>query len=392
MKVVFLRTDSYRHIDLGGSFSHIRGFLNGLKKLGHEYAVISSGDLPVGGGVSIYKVAYSNFFSNLPEVHSIVYNFRLIRHAKRIIEKEKPDFIYHRHSEFNFSSTVLAKHFNIPLVLECNGSEVWIKKNWGRIYLEKMLKLAEDIQFIGADVITVVSHVMKNDLIRLGVDADKILVNPNGVDPDVFHPDVDGSSVRRRYHLTKTIVAGFVGTFGPWHGLPVLAKSIKHCVKKNNRIRFLIIGEGTLRNEVENIIRDDGVTEYAILTGSVAHEKIPRHLAACDILLSPHVENPDGTTFFGSPTKLFEYMAMAKPTVASGVGQIGEVIQDGVNGLLMKHEDEIDLAKKILILAHDKNLRDRLGAQARRDAVAHFSWTKNAQRVIEAYKKIIHSR
>ena len=388
MKALFLRTDFYGHLAVGGSFSHVKGFLGGLLKGGHSYAAVSSGTLPVHPGMPLYTIPYPSLYRNLPEVLSIAYNYKLRRAFPSILEKERPDFLYHRHSEFNFSSSVLARRLGIPLILEFNGSEVWVKKNWGTVYNERILRMAEQLQLSGADRIAVVSDVIRQWLLDEGIPSDKIVVNPNGVDPEVFHPSVDGSEIRRRYGLENKTVAGFVGTFGQWHGVEVLARSVRFVVKDNPSVHFLIVGDGKLRGEVERILEVDHVTSSVTLTGSVPHEEIPRYLAASDILLSPHVQNSDGSTFFGSPTKLFEYMAMGKAIIASPVGQISDIIQDGVNGLLMKHKDEEDLAEKILRLASDGHLRDSLGAAARNEALAKYSWEQNARRVTEAVQSV----
>jgi glycosyltransferase involved in cell wall biosynthesis len=391
MKILFLRTDFFGHADYGGSFTHIKGFLDGMTELGHSYAVLASGPLPVDRHAPFYRVPYSRLYRNLPEVLSIAYNDRVIKQARTIIEKERPDFIYHRHSEFNFASSLLAKEFGIPLVLEYNGSEVWIKKNWGRIYLESLCRSAEEVQLRSARIIAVVSKVIKEDLIQRGIRSDKIIVNPNGVDPGKFYPEIDGNSIRTQYGLTGKLVAGFVGTFGAWHGVDVLARAIKPTIQRQSDVHFLIVGDGTLRGEVERIIRDDNVLPYVTLTGSVPHDAIPKYLAACDVLLSPHVQNADGSTFFGSPTKLFEYLGMGKPIIASGVGQIGEIMNDGRNCLLMKHRDYNDLADKIVFLINQPSLCRELGAAARKDAVEKFSWRKNAERVIEAVRPFLKS-
>jgi glycosyltransferase involved in cell wall biosynthesis len=384
VKALYLRTDFYGHVSEGGSFSHVKGFLDGLLQLGHDYIAIASGDLPVNDPVRLHRIPYSTLFQNLPEILSIAYNGRLIRRTSRLMAREKPDFIYHRHSEFNYSSTILARRYGIPLVLEFNGSEVWIKKHWGRVYLERLCTWAEQVQLAAADVIAVVSDVIRDDLVRTGIDPGRILVNPNGVDPDEFRPDLDGSALRQELGLADRIVAGFVGTFGAWHGVEVLARAVKPTVERDRRIHFLIVGDGKLRPEVERILREDGVESSVTLTGSVPHRQVPAHLAASDILLSPHVQNADGSTFFGSPTKLFEYMAMGKAIVASSVGQISQVIHDGENGLTMQHRDHEDLAAKICLLAGNDELRRRLGAAARRDAVERYSWKENARRVINA--------
>lgn len=388
MKALFLRTDFYGPIAVGGSFSHTRGFLDGLRKAGHEYVAVSSGDLSLAPDARVHRVPYSMLFRNLPEVLSVAYNWRLVHRARPIIREERPDFIYHRHSEFNYSSAVLSRRYRIPLVLECNGSEVWIKKNWGNVYLESLLRLAESAQFAGADVITVVSTVMKADLVAIGVPKQKILVNPNGVDPDLFSPDAPVHERVMELKRSGHVVAGFVGTFGAWHGVEVLAHAVKPTVRANPNVRFFLIGDGVLRSEVERILRDDGVSGSVIMTGSVPHEQIPSYLAGCDILLSPHVQNTDGSQFFGSPTKLFEYMAMGRPIIASGIGQIAEVVRDGVNGVIMRHRDHDDLADKILALTRDPALGQRIGAAARSDAVSKFSWQHNAQRVVDAVRAL----
>jgi len=388
VKAAFLRTDFYGAVNVGGSFSHVKGFLDGLRSIGHEYFAISSGSIPVDPNVRCYEVPYSPLFRNLPEVLSLAYNLKLEREARRIFKDEHPDFIYHRHSEFNYTSSLLKREFGIPLVLECNGSEVWVKKNWGKVYFERLLVMAEEVQFAAADIITVVSTVLKEQLTDLGVPPEKIVVNPNGVDTELFRPGLNGSAIRNRYGLKDNFVAGFVGTFGAWHGVDVLARSVKRTVSLLNNVHFLVIGDGALRTEVERILQDDGVGDRVTLTGSVPHDEVPSYLAACDVLLSPHVQNVDGTEFFGSPTKLFEYMGMGLPIVACGVGQIGEVMQEGVNSLAMRHQDHNDLAEKIQKVAHDPDLAVRLGRKAREDAVAKYSWRINAARVIDALNEV----
>jgi len=93
------------------------------------------------------------------------------------------------------------------------------------------------------------------------------------------------------------------------------------------------------------------------------------------------VPSTDGSEFFGSPTKLFEYLAMGKGIVASRLGQVGEVIIDGENGLLVEPGDADGLARAIERLAGDGELRARLGAAARETAIERYTWRHNAARV-----------
>jgi len=178
---------------------------------------------------------------------------------------------------------------------------------------------------------------------------------------------------------------GFVGTFGPWHGVERLADAIK-TIPASVPVRFLLVGSGSLHAEVEKQLETEG--GRVIFTGSVGHDRVPALLDACDILVAPHVPLADGSEFFGSPTKVFEYMAMGKAIVASRLGQIGEVLVDRETALLVQSGNVEELAAAIVKLIESEELRKRLGARAREVAEKEHTWMHNAQRVLDAYKTL----
>jgi glycosyltransferase involved in cell wall biosynthesis len=149
-------------------------------------------------------------------------------------------------------------------------------------------------------------------------------------------------------------------------------------------VRWLLIGDGPLRHLVDNAIQTHGLDGRVRLPGLVPHAEMPAYLAACDVLVSPHGRQADGGEFFGSPTKLFEYMATGRPIVASRVGQIADVLQDGESALLVPPDDAHALCDAILRLVDDACLRSRLGEAARRAAVERHTWRQNAERVLGA--------
>jgi glycosyltransferase involved in cell wall biosynthesis len=178
-----------------------------------------------------------------------------------------------------------------------------------------------------------------------------------------------------------------VGSFSYWHGVDVLEQAIRSLLDgarpEQARLKFLLVGDGPLapqlRQALEPCVRSGQVT----FTGAIPHQSVCVYLDAADILVSPHVPMPDNHPFFGSPTKLFEYMAMGKAIAASALDQIAEVLEHGRTALLVTPGKSAELAAAIERLAADPRLRAELGRNARATALARHTWRQNAGRVLD---------
>jgi glycosyltransferase involved in cell wall biosynthesis len=277
--------------------------------------------------------------------------------------------------------------------LEYYGSEIWANRNWGTgaMRYETLTERAELLNLKAADLIVVVSEPLKDELIERGINADKILINPNGVDPERYSPDIDGSEIRSKYGLDGKVVLGFIGTFGAWHGAEVLAEAFGQFLNRypeyREKVRLLMIGDGLKMPEVKASLANHQVKHECILTGLVPQTEGAKHLAACDILMSPHVPNPDGTRFFGSPTKLFEYMAMAKGIVASDLDQIGEILEHDVTAWMVEPANIEMLVDGMKQLIDDPDRRERLGKAAWAEVVANYTWREHTRKIVEKLKE-----
>ncbi len=384
LKILFWRTEFYGPVTEGGTASLHIGKIIGLNKLGHKCIYTSSGPMVLPEYVKYYYIPYSKFFRNFPEVLNLPYNRKSIKEINRIIALEQPDFIYQHHHDFHWGGATIKKDLGLPFLLHVDGLEYWVKKNWGKLYLDHFLKWAEEIQLECADAIVTPSQQLKDLLVKFNVKAEKIFPAPNGVDTDFYTPDVNGSEIRNKLGLKDKFVICFTGTFGKWHGIEVLAETVKHIVRQIPNAVVLYVGDGDLRPNIENIHKRDNVENHTILTGFVPWLEISKYLAASDILVSPCVSNTD-IDFFNSPVKLFEYLGMGKPIVASEVGQQGEVIKHEHNGLLVPEKSPEALAEAIVRLYKDPELALQLGRQARIDAVEKHDWKVNAETIVKAY-------
>jgi glycosyltransferase involved in cell wall biosynthesis len=339
--------------------------------------------------IETHIVTVPEAYWNFAELPALALNDVLIGSALEATGGRAISFVYQRYSVHNYSGLQLARRLRVPFVLEYNGSEIWMSRHWSRpLNYEDLAERIELLNVRGADLVVVVSRAMRDELAARDIDVARILVNPNGVDPDRYTPSIDGTTVTRRLGLTGKTVVGFISTFKPWHGAQVLVHAFARLVRENpdyvESVRLLMIGVGPELSALRRTVEDMGLGASVHFTGLVEQEAGPEYLAACDILASPHVPNADGSPFFGSPTKLFEYMAMGKAIVASDLDQIGEVLRHGETAWMVPPADVAALSEGMKRLIDDPALRVRLGATARGDVLLHYTWRAHVRRTLDA--------
>ena len=270
----YLRTDLSFGVRAGGSVAHIAGVVNELDGFTGPVTVLTTDDIPtLKPGLAVHHVAPLEAFWNFKELPTFLLNDAFERAAERLVTA-RPAFVYQRYSLNNYSGIRIARRHGVPFVLEYNGSEIWMGRHWGRaITHEALSRRIEQLNLSAADLIVVVSRVMRDEIVARGIDPASVFVNPNGVDPNRYRPDVDGGPIRDRYGLRGAIVVGFIGTFGAWHGAEVLAHAFVKLVKdgsaRGKAIRLLLIGDGATMPAVRRIVSDGGALGATIFTGLV---------------------------------------------------------------------------------------------------------------------------
>ena len=386
--ILYLRTNLWgRESVASGAIAHTKGVVEAFARDAKNVCICSPDKFDyIKEDVGYILVNPNEMMSyGHGELADLEYNDLLIPTLVEKYQNQKPSFIYQRYGLNNYTGAYLAKKLNIPFVLEYNGSEIWMSHHWGKtLHYESVAQAIETANFQSADLIIGNAESMEDELVAYGVSRDKICIIPNGVDASRFSPEIDGSAIRSQLGFAKdNVVVSFIGTFGPWHGAEVLAQTISKVCANNPHVRYLFIGGGGSYEQVKEIVKSSGYEDRVRMIGFVPQLEAPLYLAACDILVSPQIPNPDGTPFFGSPTKLFEYMAMGKAIVASDLDQIGRILKDGKTALLATPGNEDSLADCILRLASDSKLRTTLGTNAREDVVKNYTWDTHVQIILD---------
>jgi glycosyltransferase involved in cell wall biosynthesis len=416
--VLYLKTNLWLGVQAGGSVAHTGGVIGGFLSRGYDVDFASAEApvaLPASPAIHVCPVRPPRTYVVPREMNHYRHNANFIREAERLATS-RYGFVYQRMSLGNYAGVVLSRRMKLPLVLEYNGSEVWLARNWGTpLQFEGLAVKAEDACLGHAHLVVTVSEVLKRELIERGVDPERVVAVPNGVDPERFSPDRFSAqeivALRRRYGIAEdAVVATFVGTFGHWHGAEVLARALRRLADASrewlvgSRLHVVFIGDGVKRPVVESILSPPALQPFRTITGLIRQEDAPIHLAASDILLSPHVPNPDGSPFFGSPTKLFEYLAAGRPVVASDLYQIGDVLRGcprvselpGVDfwpeadqcGILVAPEDEEELAGAIRFLVDNPGWRLEAGRHARARALERHTWDHHVGAILERFQRV----
>lgn len=370
---------------IGGSVTHAAGMFGAFKALGLRVCLVTSCQPPQ---EILEHVADVEVATPLPPSHRLTrelewltLNASLRDATRRLSTRIAPRFVYQRCDAFLTAGVWASSVAATPLVTEWNGSEAWVTRNWQRGHavkriFEPLLGAIERRALRSSALVRAISANAADMAVSCGARRSSITVIPNGVDTDALAPaTANGSGPRPRARL------GWVGTFGPWHGAPVVVEALAALPPE---VTAVMVGDGAGRAECEQLAERLGVTERIRWTGGLPHADAIEELRRCDVLLSPHTGTDD---FFGSPTKLFEYMAIGRPIVASSLGQIAEVLEDGVTAKLVTPGDSAALADGVASVIMSPDGGAALGQAARKQAEREHSWISRAQAVLEALEK-----
>jgi len=398
---LYLRTDFWAPITSGGSYGHTCYVAKELSAITERFVCLLAQPFKLLDELHVPQVVMDAPTTVINEdaiVSATSHYYPLVKTACEVL---RPAYIYERLCLGNYAAALVSRELQIPYIIEYNGSEISMQRSFdgtAPFYADVYLK-AEEVAFRQAALISVISEPVRDDLLSRGVDARKILVNPNGADLDSYAPasNVDKQQLRATLGFTADDrVIGFTGTFGGWHGIDVLAAAIPKICAADPAAQFLIIGDGTHKPQLDAEVTRHGLDARVRRVGRVPQADGARLLKACDIYVSPHNTHMIDSKFFGSPTKIFEYMAMAGGIVASDLEQIGEVLSPALRPaalaagpLVVRNERSVlctpgdidEFVAGVLALVRHPDVASALGDNARQAVADHYSWQRHVERL-----------
>lgn len=294
------------------------------------------------------------------------------------------DWVYERYAVLQTLGSIFKKK-GVPWVLETNGiffEEAKAERK--SLVLTGIAKKIELAAYHTCDVLVCVSESLKELLIeKAGVHPDKILVVPNGVDTSFYDPE------RVQPHREFTgFTVGFVGSLIAWQGIQLLLEAISGLRKEGLPINATIVGDGSAREEWEELVATLGIKDYVKFTGRKPSNEIPAYISGFDIGYSGQVQLKIGKMYH-SPLKIYEYMSMGKPVIASAYDDAKKLIEQQGTGYLFAPGNVQELKEALrTAYIHRESLKN-MGMKARQEIIAHHSWVSRMRETLPKIQQII---
>ena len=230
----------------------------------------------------------------------------------------------------------------------------------------------------------VVSEALKDLLEKQsGIPADKITIVYNGVELDLYNPNLNASSeVRRSLEITDDYaIVGTIGRLVYQKGLPYFLEAAKHVYSEKKHVRFVIVGHGPEEAHLKRLAKSFGISHVCTFAG--LRFDVPELLSAFDVFVLSSVLE-------GLPRVVIEAMAMGRPIVATDIDGVREQLRHNETGIVVPPADPNALAKAILDILDDKNRQKCLGREARKDAERLFDLKATVENVEMLYERVLN--
>lgn len=309
---------------------------------------------------------------------------------------KRPDVIVATSPQFfcGWAGVLVSKLRRRPLVLEIR--DIWPEsiEAVGALSNRRLLRLLELLEkwmYRAADHVIPVGQGYRENIQEKVDVSGRCTVITNGVDVQDFqHVDAD-ETFQQQWQLEGKFVCCYIGTIGMAHGLQVVNLAAQ-ILKDQGRddIRFCIVGDGAMRETLEQEAKQLGVEEQVAYTGRLSRENVPAVLQRADACLV-HLRKTDLFTTV-IPSKIFETMAMGCPIIMGVEGESRDIVARANAGIMIEPDSAEELAAAVIKLADDHSLRQQLGGSGRAFVAEHYDRNQLAKQYLDVLSQVAQSR
>ena len=299
-------------------------------------------------------------------------SFGAVFDTKKIIKEQCIDLVHTHSSVDAWRCGIAARLTGVPVVRSRHLSTP-IKAIATSRYV--YMKLADKVITSGQSI--------KDRMVDInGMNAEKIVSVPAGIDEKRFHPGVDGSKVRQEFGFTADdFVVGIVAVLRIWKGHTYLVQAVKQLLDDGRRVKLLMCGAGPQQENLEKLIEELGVGDDMVMAG---HRKdVERCIAAMDCVVLPSTKNE------ATSQVLPQAMAMKKPVIAADAGSLAEVVIDKQTGRLVPIEDVSALKEALTWMIDKPDERQQVAEQGYQHCMDHFTFTQMIDSTEAVYRELL---
>lgn len=326
-------------------------------------------------GVEIYRPSYFV----VPGNHLLEYSgwtyYRGVRQTVERIYRLWPFDIMHAHVALpdGYATMLLKRNYDKPTVLSIHGQDMHYTVHRSQKARNKVIEALDN-----ANVVIAVSDKLKKEIIECTQKANVVTV-PNGFNVDDVY---EGQSSLKDKYEGKIVILS-VGNLVPTKGHEFMLHALKDIVKEFENIVYLIVGQGSYKSALVELVSKLGLGPYVEFLGALPHKKAMEYMSVCNIFVLPSWQEGFGVVYL-------EAMAHGKPVIGCKGQGIEDFVTDGVNGILVKGKDSDSLREAVLSLIRDKDYAASIGNKAKQYVMNNLTWANNASRMVQIYNKLLN--
>ncbi|OYT42032.1 MAG: hypothetical protein B6U78_02280 [Candidatus Aenigmarchaeota archaeon ex4484_224] len=330
-------------------------------------------------GIEIYRI------KKLFEIFQVPFNLPYFN----LIFKTNPDIIHFHipnpiseiyllfYSLFSKKSKILITyHADLPLYTKLSKISEFLR----RFYIFPLLKKSDLI------VSTSYEYARNSPILKHFLKKTKII--PIGISKEMKTERIE--KIRKRFKISKKEkIVLFVGRLYPYKGLEFLIRSIPLVISKVKNVKFVIVGDGIERKKLEKLVKNLSIKKFVVFTGYLNEKEKNTFYKICDVFVLPSINRGEA---FG--ISMVEAMKFSKPIVStkikgSGVNFVNKHMETGI---VVEPKNPKELAKAIIKLLKNEQLRKKLGRNARRRFLKYFTLEKMVNQIEKIYLKLYQER